>query len=212
MESLFQLRSKNDKRFKECDEKSREKIRSMVSYLSQYELTRYDIELFRTEILDKTLNSKSFELTELKSYCDAYLKERNLENKSLKNFFLVQFLPMIFLFFIWVVIVIHFISTGLNNTGSWMNVDITLGYPIFMVIQYFSIVFLLYLERRYSLEDKSKKNIASIANIFIVLTVIQFISENELLSSSWISINIFVLVGLMLLLLAWTIYLERQTK
>lgn len=212
MENLFQLRSKNDKRFKECDEKSREKIRSMVSYLSQYELTRYDIELFRTEILDKTLNSKSFELTEIKTYCDSYLKERNLENKSLKNFFLVQFLPMIFLFFIWVVIVIHFISTGLNNTGSWMDVDITLGYPIFMVIQYFSIVFLLYLERRYSLEDKSKKNIASIANIFIVLTVIQFISENELLSSSWISINLLILIGIMVLLLAWTINLERQTK
>ena len=119
---------------------------------------------------------------------------------------------MILFFFVLVILGIHLLSTWLNNTGLWFSVDISYGYPVFMIIQYFSIVFLLYLERRYALENKSKKNIASFANIFIVLTVIQFISDNELLSSSMVQVNLFILIGIMLVFLAWTLYNERQTK
>jgi Flp pilus assembly protein TadB len=209
MENLFQLRKKNDQRLRESDEKTREQVRSMTSYVAQYEQNRYDLECFRNELLDKMKQSKTIDSN---VYCDNFLKKKNLNQYSLKNFFLVSYIPMILFFFVFVLIVIHFLSTFLNNTGLWMSVDITLGYPVFMIIQYFSIVFLLYLERRYSLENKSKKNIASFANIFIVLTVIQFISENELLSSSLISVNLFILVGILLILLAWTIQKERQTK
>ena len=162
--------------------------------------------------MDKTDKSKKFMIKDIKEYCDNLLKKRNLSQYSLKNFFLVSFFPMILFFFVFVIIIIHVGSTLLNGTGLWMNVEVSYGYPVFMVIQYFSIVFLLYLERRYSLENKSKKMIASFANIFIVLTVIQFISDNELLSSTMFSVNIFVLIGIMLIFLAWTIYNELQTK
>lgn len=211
MDNLFQLRKKNDNRLKELDIDSRDKIKSMISYVSQYELSRYELELFRSELLDKS-KSKKVEIKDIKAYCETFLKKKNLNQYSLKNFFLLSYFPMILFFFVLVILGIHLLSTWLNNTGLWFSVDISYGYPVFMVIQYFSIVFLLYLERRYSLENKSKKNIASFANIFIVLTVIQFISDNELLSSSMIQLNLFILIGIMLVFLAWTLYNERQTK
>ena len=211
MDNLFQLRKKNDNRLKDFDIDSRDKIKSMISYVSQYELSRYELELFRSELLDKS-KSKKIDIKDLKVYCDSFLKKKNLNQYSLKNFFLLSYFPMILFFFVLVILGIHLLSTWLNNTGLWFSVDISYGYPVFMVIQYFSIVFLLYLERRYSLENKSKKNIASFANIFIVLTVIQFISDNELLSSSMIQVNLFILIGIMLVFLAWTLYNERQTK
>lgn len=211
MDNLFQLRKKNDNRLKELDIDSRDKIKSMISYVSQYELSRYELELFRSELLDKS-KSKKVEIKDIKAYCETFLKKKNLNQYSLKNFFLLSYFPMILFFFVLVILGIHLLSTWLNNTGLWFSVDISYGYPVFMVIQYFSIVFLLYLERRYSLENKSKKNIASFANIFIVLTVIQFISDNELLSSSMIQINLFILIGILLVFLAWTLYNERQTK
>ncbi len=211
MDNLFQLRKKNDNRLKELDIDSRDKIKSMISYVSQYELSRYELEIFRSELLDKS-KSKKVEIKDIKAYCETFLKKKNLNQYSLKNFFLLSYFPMILFFFVLVILGIHLLSTWLNNTGLWFSVDISYGYPVFMVIQYFSIVFLLYLERRYSLENKSKKNIASFANIFIVLTVIQFISDNELLSSSMIQLNLFILIGIMLVFLAWTLYNERQTK
>lgn len=212
MDNLFQLRRKNDNRLKELDINTRDQIRSMVSYISQYELSRYELETFRSELLDKTNKSKKLEIKDSKEYCEKFLKNKKLSQYSLKNFFLVSYFPMILFFFVLVVLVIHLFSTWLNNTGLWLSVDISYGYPVFMIIQYFSIVFLLYLERRYSLENKSKKNIASFANIFIVLTVIQFISDNELLSSTMITLNLFILLGLIFVFLAWTLYNERQTK
>lgn len=211
MDNLFQLRKKNDNRLKELDIDSRDKIKSMISYVSQYELSRYELEIFRSELLDKS-KSKKEEIKDIKAYCETFLKKKNLNQYSLKNFFLLSYFPMILFFFVLVILGIHLLSTWLNNTGLWFSVDISYGYPVFMIIQYFSIVFLLYLERRYSLENKSKKNIASFANIFIVLTVIQFISDNELLSSSMIQVNLFILIGIMLVFLAWTLYNERQTK
>ncbi len=211
MDNLFQLRKKNDNRLKELDIDSRDKIKSMISYVSQYELSRYELEIFRSELLDKS-KSKKVEIKDIKAYCETFLKKKNLNQYSLKNFFLLSYFPMILFFFVLVILGIHLLSTWLNNTGLWFSVDISYGYPVFMIIQYFSIVFLLYLERRYSLENKSKKNIASFANIFIVLTVIQFISDNELLSSSMIQVNLFILIGMMLVFLAWTLYNERQTK
>ena len=212
MDNLFQLRRKNDNRLKELDINTRDQIRSMVSYISQYELSRYELETFRSELLDKTNKSKKLEIKDSKEYCEKFLKNKKLSQNSLKNFFLVSYFPMILFFFVFVILVIHLFSTWLNNTGLWLSVDISYGYPVFMIIQYFSIVFLLYLERRYSLENKSKKNIASFANIFIVLTVIQFISDNELLSSTMITLNLFILLGLIFVFLAWTIYSERKTK
>ena len=212
MDNLFQLRRKNDNRLKELDINTRDQIRSMVSYISQYELSRYELETFRSELLDKTNKSKKLEIKDSKEYCDKFLKNKKLSQYSLKNFFLVSYFPMILFFFVFVILVIHLFSTWLNNTGLWLSVDISYGYPVFMIIQYFSIVFLLYLERRYSLENKSKKNIASFANIFIVLTVIQFISDNELLSSTMITLNLFILLGLIFVFLAWTIYNERKIK
>lgn len=212
MDNLFQLRRKNDNRLKELDINTRDQIRSMVSYISQYELSRYELETFRSELLDKTNKSKKLEIKDSKEYCEKFLKNKKLSQYSLKNFFLVSYFPMILFFFVFVILVIHLFSTWLNNTGLWLSVDISYGYPVFMIIQYFSIVFLLYLERRYSLENKSKKNIASFANIFIVLTVIQFISDNELLSSTMITLNLFILLGLIFVFLAWTIYNERKTK
>lgn len=212
MDNLFQLRRKNDNRLKELDVDTRDQIRSMVSYISQYELTRYELETFRSELLDKTNKSKKLEIKDSKEYCEKFLKNKKLSQYSLKNFFLVSYFPMILFFFVFVILVIHIFSTWLNNTGLWLSVDISYGYPVFMIIQYFSIVFLLYLERRYSLENKSKKNIASFANIFIVLTVIQFISDNALLSSTMITLNLFILLGLIFVFLAWTLYNERQTK
>jgi hypothetical protein len=211
MDNLFQLRKKNDNRLKELDIDSRDKIKSMISYVSQYELSRYELEIFRSELLDKS-KSKKVEIKDIKAYCETFLKKKNLNQYSLKNFFLLSYFPMILFFFVLVILGIHLLSTWLNNTGLWFSVDISYGYPVFMIIQYFSIVFLLYLERRYSLENKSKKNIASFANIFIVLTVIQFISDNELLSSSMVQVNLFILIGIMLVFLAWTLYNERQTK
>lgn len=212
MDNLFQLRRKNDNRLKELDINTRDQIRSMVSYISQYELSRYELETFRSELLDKTNKSKKLEIKDSKEYCEKFLKNKKLSQYSLKNFFLVSYFPMILFFFVFVILVIHLFSTWLNNTGLWLSVDISYGYPVFMIIQYFSIVFLLYLERRYSLENKSKKNIASFANIFIVLTVIQFISDNELLSSTMITLNLFILLGLIFVFLAWTIYNERKIK
>lgn len=212
MDNLFQLRRKNDNRLKELDINTRDQIRSMVSYISQYELSRYELETFRSELLDKTNKSKKLEIKDSKEYCEKFLKNKKLSQYSLKNFFLVSYFPMILFFFVFVILVIHLFSTWLNNTGLWLSVDISYGYPVFMIIQYFSIVFLLYLERRYSLENKSKKNIASFANIFIVLTVIQFISDNVLLSSTMITLNLFILLGLIFVFLAWTIYNERKTK
>jgi hypothetical protein len=212
MDNLFQLRRKNDNRLKELEINTRDQIRSMVSYISQYELSRYELETFRSELLDKTNKSKKLEIKDSKEYCEKFLKNKKLSQYSLKNFFLLSYFPMILFFFVFVILVIHLFSTWLNNTGLWLSVDISYGYPVFMIIQYFSIVFLLYLERRYSLENKSKKNIASFANIFIVLTVIQFISDNELLSSTMITLNLFILLGLIFVFLAWTIYSERQTK
>lgn len=212
MDNLFQLRRKNDNRLKELDINTRDQIRSMVSYISQYELSRYELETFRSELLDKTNKSKKLEIKDSKEYCEKFLKNKKLSQYSLKNFFLVSYFPMILFFFVFVILVIHLFSTWLNNTGLWLSVDISYGYPVFMIIQYFSIVFLLYLERRYSLENKSKKNIASFANIFIVLTVIQFISDNELLSSTMITLNLFILLGLIFVFLAWTIYSERKIK
>lgn len=211
MDNLFKLRSKNDQRLKGFDIDSRDKVKSMISYASQYELSRYELELFRSELLDKS-KSKKIDIKDIKAYCDTFLKKKNLTQYSLKNFFLLSYFPMILFFFVLVILGIHLLSTWLNNTGLWFSVDISYGYPVFMIIQYFSIVFLLYLERRYSLENKSKKNIASFANIFIVLTVIQFISDNELLSSSMVQVNLFILIGIMLVFLAWTLYNERQTK
>lgn len=212
MDNLFQLRRKNDNRLKELEINTRDQIRSMVSYISQYELSRYELETFRSELLDKTNKSKKLEIKDSKEYCEKFLKNKKLSQYSLKNFFLVSYFPMILFFFVFVILVIHLFSTWLNNTGLWLSVDISYGYPVFMIIQYFSIVFLLYLERRYSLENKSKKNIASFANIFIVLTVIQFISDNELLSSTMITLNLFILLGLIFVFLAWTIYNERKIK
>jgi len=212
MDNLFQLRRINDNRLKELDVDSRDKIRSMVSYISQYELSRYELETFRSELLNKTNKSKKLEIKDSKEYCEKYLKNKKLSQYSLKNFFLLSYFPMILFFFVFVILIIHLFSTWLNNTGLWLSVDISYGYPVFMIIQYFSIVFLLYLERRYSLENKSKKNIASFANIFIVLTVIQFISDNALLSSTMITLNGFILLGLIFVFLAWTIYNERKTK
>lgn len=212
MDNLFQLRRKNDNRLKELEINTRDQIRSMVSYISQYELSRYELETFRSELLDKTNKSKKLEIKDSKEYCEKFLKNKKLSQYSLKNFFLLSYFPMILFFFVFVILVIHLFSTWLNNTGLWLSVDISYGYPVFMIIQYFSIVFLLYLERRYSLENKSKKNIASFANIFIVLTVIQFISDNELLSSTMITLNLFILLGLIFVFLAWTIYNERKIK
>lgn len=212
MNNLFQLRSQNDRVFKTLDAQTRDTIRSMMNYFGQYELSRYELESIRKELLDKTSKTKKLEIKDVKAYCDTYLKKKNLSQYSLKNFFLVSYVPMILFFFVLVVLLIHLGSTWLNGTGDWFNVNISFGYPIFMIVQYLSIVFLLYLERRYSLEDKSKKNIASFANIFIVLTVIQFITDNEFLSSSMISMNLFILIGLTLVLLAWTVYNEYQTK
>ena len=212
MDNLFQLRRKNDNRLKELEINTRDQIRSMVSYISQYELSRYELETFRSELLDKTNKSKKLEIKDSKEYCEKFLKNKKLSQYSLKNFFLLSYFPMILFFFVFVILVIHLFSTWLNNTGLWLSVDISYGYPVFMIIQYFSIVFLLYLERRYSLENKSKKNIASFANIFIVLTVIEFISDNELLSSTMITLNLFILLGLIFVFLAWTIYSERKTK
>lgn len=212
MDNLFQLRRKNDNRLKELEINTRDQIRSMVSYISQYELSRYELETFRSELLDKTNKSKKLEIKDSKEYCEKFLKNKKLSQYSLKNFFLLSYFPMILFFFVFVILVIHLFSTWLNNTGLWLSVDISYGYPVFMIIQYFSIVFLLYLERRYSLENKSKKNIASFANIFIVLTVIQFISDNELLSSTMITLNLFILLGLIFVFLAWTLYNERQIK
>lgn len=212
MNNLFQLRSQNDRVFKTLDAQTRDTIRSMMNYFGQYELSRYDLENIRKELLDKTSKTKKLEIKDVKAYCDTYLKKKNLSQYSLKNFFLVSYVPMILFFFVLVVLLIHLGSTWLNGTGDWLNVNISFGYPIFMIVQYLSIVFLLYLERRYSLEDKSKKNIASFANIFIVLTVIQFITDNEFLSSSMFSMNLFILIGLTLVLLAWTVYNEYQTK
>ena len=51
MENLFQLRKKNDQRLRESDEKTREQVRTMTSYVAQYELNRYDLECFRNELL-----------------------------------------------------------------------------------------------------------------------------------------------------------------
>ena len=212
MNNLFQLRSQNDRVFKTLDAQTRDTIRSMMNYFGQYELSRYELESIRKELLDKSSKTRKLEIKDVKAYCDMYLKKKNLSQYSLKNFFLVSYVPMILFFFVLVVLLIHLGSTWLNGTGDWFNVNISFGYPIFMIVQYLSIVFLLYLERRYSLEDKSKKNIASFANIFIVLTVIQFITDNEFLSSSMFSMNLFILIGLNLVLLAWTVYNEYQTK
>ena len=212
MNNLFQLRSQNDRVFKTLDAQTRDTIRSMMNYFGQYELSRYELESIRKELLDKSSKTRKLEIKDVKAYCDMYLKKKNLSQYSLKNFFLVSYVPMILFFFVLVVLLIHLGSTWLNGTGDWFNVNISFGYPIFMIVQYLSIVFLLYLERRYSLEDKSKKNIASFANIFIVLTVIQFIADNEFLSSSMFSMNLFILIGLTLVLLAWTVYNEYQTK
>ena len=83
MDNLFQLRKKNDNRLKELDIDSRDKIKSMISYVSQYELSRYELELFRSELLDKS-KSKKVEIKDIKAYCDTFLKKKNLNQYSLK--------------------------------------------------------------------------------------------------------------------------------
>ena len=140
MDNLFQLRRKNDNRLKELDINTRDQIRSMVSYISQYELSRYELETFRSELLDKTNKSKKLEIKDSKEYCEKFLKNKKLSQYSLKNFFLLSYFPMILFFFVFVILVIHLFSTWLNNTGLWLSVDISYGYPVFMIIQYFSIV------------------------------------------------------------------------
>ena len=76
MDNLFKLRSKNDQRLKGFDIDSRDKVKSMISYASQYELSRYELELFRSELLDKS-KSKKIDIKDIKAYCDTFLKKKN---------------------------------------------------------------------------------------------------------------------------------------
>lgn len=218
MDTLFQLRSKNDKAIKQLDPQSRELIRSLTSYVSQYEISRYELEKVRTDLIDKAHNYKKRNTTlfnegkDVKAYATSITNKLKLDKISVKNLFLIEFLPMFGFFFMVVILVLHLFGLWFFGSGEITSIDVTVGYPIFMVVQYFSIVYLLYLERRYSIENKSRKNLGSFANIFLVLTVIQFISETPSLTKTLVQVNIFVLIGIILVFLAWIVYRERQTK
>ncbi len=218
MDNLYQLRSKNDKSIKQLDPASRELIRSIMSNISQYEVSRYELEKIKGDILDKAhgytkRNTSLFkEVKNVKAYCTNLTEKLNLSKISIKNLLLIEYLPMIGFFFMFVILVLHFLGLWFSGNGLITSIDVSVGYPIFMVVQYFSIVYLLYLERRYSIENKSKKNLGSFANIFLVLTVIQFISDSPTLSSTLIQLNLFVLVGILFLFLAWVVYKELQTN
>ena len=67
MNNLFQLRSQNDSVFKTLDAQTRDTIRSMMNYFGQYELSRYELESIRKELLDKTSKTKKLEIKDVKA-------------------------------------------------------------------------------------------------------------------------------------------------
>jgi len=149
MDNLYQLRSKNDKLIKQLDPASRELIRSIMSYISQYEVSRYDLEKIKADILDKAhgytkRNTSLFkEVKDVKAYCTNLTDKLNLSKISIKNLLLIEYLPMIGFFFMFVILVLHFLGLWFSGNGLITSIDVSVGYPIFMVVQYFSIVYLL---------------------------------------------------------------------
>lgn len=215
MLNLFQLRAKNDKRLKKIDAPSRELIKSMVSYMSQYELKRYDIEIIKFDLIEKASklkNSKLFinEVQEPKEFCNSILEKRNLNQISIRNLFMIEFIPMIGFFFSTVLLILHLLSVSVNETTTLLNVEMSFGYPLFILFQYFSIVHMFYLDRRYALDNKTKKNIGTFANIFLILTIIQYIMDNPFLSDTIFTFNLVILILITFLFLSWTIYNEIQ--
>lgn len=218
MENLYQLRSKNDRLIKQLDFDSRDLIKSIMNYIGQYEISRYELERVKSDVIDKAhaykkRNTSIYkEIKDVKTYATTLSSSLNLEKISLKNLLMVEYFPIIGFFFVFILLVLHLFGVWFSGVGSITTVDVSLGYPLFMGVQYLSIVYLLYLERRYSIENKTKKLLGSFANIFLVLTVIQFISESPTLSQTLFQLNIFVLVSIIGLFLAWIINKELQTK
>jgi hypothetical protein len=218
MENLYQLRSKNDRLIKQLDFDSRDLIKSIMNYIGQYEISRYELERVKSDVIDKAYAYKKRntsiykEIKDVKTYATTLSSSLNLEKISLKNLLMVEYFPIIGFFFVFILLVLHLFGVWFSGVGSITTVDVSLGYPLFMGVQYLSIVYLLYLERRYSIENKTKKLLGSFANIFLVLTVIQFISESPTLSQTLFQVNILVLVGVISLFLVWVIYKELQTK
>lgn len=218
MENLYQLRSKNDRLIKQLDFDSRDLIKSIMNYIGQYEISRYELEKVKSDIIDKAYAYKKRntsiykEIKDVKTYASTLSTSLNLEKISLKNLLMVEYFPIIGFFFVFVLLVLHLIGIWFSGVGTLTTINVSLGYPLFMGVQYLSIVYLLYLERRYSIEHKTKKMLGSFANIFLVLTVIQYISDSPTLSQTLFQLNIFMLVGVISLFLAWIITKEIQTK
>lgn len=218
MDNLFQLKSKNDKLVKQLDSDSKGLVRSITSYVGQYEVSRYELEIIKADILVQALkykeqNTSLFkEVKDVKEYCTNLRDKLNLSKISIKNFFLVEYLTLFSFFFIFVVMMLHFIGAFMNGNGFSTDINVTVSYPIFVAIQYFSIVYLVYLERRYSIENKMKRSIGSFANIFIVLTAIQYMSDNPTFTHTLFEVNIFILIGSLMVLLGLIVHKELQTK
>jgi len=218
MENLYQLRSKNDRLIRQLDFDSRDLIKSIINYIGQYEISRYELEKVKSDLIDKAYvykkrNTSIFkEVKDVKAYATILSTSLNLEKISIKNLLMVEYFPIIGFFFVFILLALHLFGVWFSGIGSITTVDVSLGYPLFMAVQYLSIVYLLYLERRYAIENKTKKMLGSFANIFLVLTVIQYISDSPTLSQSLFQLNIFILVGVISLFLMWVIYKELQTK
>ena len=218
MDNLFQLKSKNDKSNKLLDSDSKGLVRSITSYIGQYEVSRYELETIKADILAQALNYKDQnttlfkEVKDVKEYCTNLSDKLRLSKISIKNFFLVEYLPTFGFFFLFVIVMVHFMGAYMSGNELTTQVNVTVSYPIFVAIQYFSIVYLLYLERRYSIENKMKRTIGSFANIFIVLTAIQYMSDNPTFTRTLIQLNVFVLIGCLFLLLGLIVHKEIQTK
>jgi len=218
MKNLYQLRSKNDRLIKQLDFDSRDLIKSIMNYIGQYEISRYELEKVKSDLIDKAYaykkrNTSIFkEVKDVKAYATTLSTSLNLEKISIKNLLMVEYFPIIGFFFVFILLALHLFGVWFSGIGSITIVDVSLGYPLFMAVQYLSIVYLLYLERRYSIENNTKKMLGSFANIFLVLTVIQYISDSPTLSQSLFQLDIFILIGVIGLFLAWVIYKELQTK
>lgn len=222
MENLYQLRSKNDRLIKHLDFDSRDLIKSIMNYIGQYEISRYELERVKSDVIDKAYaykkrNTSFFkEVKDVKAYATSLSTSLstslNLEKISIKNLLMVEYFPIIGFFFLFILLALHLFGVWFSGVGTMTIVNVSMGYPLFMVVQYLSIVYLLYLERRYSIENKTKKMLGSFANIFLVLTVIQYISDSPTLSETLIQLDIFILLGIIGLFLVWVIYKELQTK
>ena len=174
--------------------------------------------MIKTDLIDKAYTYKkrntSFysEVKDVNAYCTSLKVKYHLDTISLRNLLLIEYIPMIGFFFMLVILILHSVSLWFSSKGFSTSIDVAVGYPIFMLVQYLSIVYLLYLERRYSIEHKSRKNLGSFANIFLVLTVIQFISDSPMLLSTLFQVNLYVLLGIIALFLVWVVYKEIQKE